>query len=69
MNAGRTCRLGSWGAYRRARTGSTAPMDPVTETPTEPVDYAALNAIWGALATGLLLTTSDDAPPPRELPL
>ena len=44
-------------------------MDPVTETPTEPVDYAALNAVWGALATGMLLTTRDDAPPARELPV
>ena len=44
-------------------------MDPVTETPTEPVDYAALNAVWGALAVGLLVATRDDAPPPRELPI
>lgn len=44
-------------------------MEPVSETPTEPVDYAALNAVWGALATGLLLATREDAPPPRELPV
>ena len=44
-------------------------MDPVTETPTEPVDYAALNAVWGALATGMLLATKDDAPPASELPI
>jgi hypothetical protein len=44
-------------------------MDPVSETPTEPVDYAALNAVWGALATGVLLATRDDAPPARELPV
>ena len=44
-------------------------MDPVTETPTEPVDYAAINAGWGALATGMLFATRDDAPPPRELPV
>ena len=44
-------------------------MDPVTETPTEPVDYAALNAVWGALATGMLLATRDDAPPAHELPV
>ena len=44
-------------------------MDPVDETPTEPVDYAAINAVWGALATGLLLATREDAPPARELPL
>ena len=53
----------------RRRSGSTAPMDPVSETPTEPVDYAALNAVWGAMATGLLLATRDDAPPARELPV
>jgi hypothetical protein len=44
-------------------------MDPVTQTPTEPVDYAALNAVWGALAAGVLLTTRDDAPPQSELPV
>ena len=44
-------------------------MDPVSETPTEPVDYAAINAVWGALATGLLLATREDAPPARELPV
>ena len=44
-------------------------MESVSETPTEPVDYAALNAVWGALATGMLLATRDDAPPARELPL
>ena len=44
-------------------------MEPVTDTPTEPVDYAALNAVWGALATGMLLATKDDAPPASELPI
>jgi hypothetical protein len=44
-------------------------VDPVTETPTEPLDYAAINAVWGALATGLLVATRDDAPPSRELAL
>ncbi len=44
-------------------------MDPVTDTPTEPVDYAALNAVWGVLATGMLLATRDDAPPAGELPV
>ena len=44
-------------------------MDPVTETPTEPVDYAALNAVWAALAAGVLATTRDDAPPQSELPV
>ena len=44
-------------------------MDPVTETPTRPVDYAALNAVWAALAMGVLAATSDDAPPRGELPV
>ena len=44
-------------------------MDPVTETPTEPVDYAALNGVWAALMTGLVLTTREDAPPAGELPV
>jgi hypothetical protein len=44
-------------------------MEPVSETPTEPVDDAVLNAVWGALAAGLLAATREDAPPPRELPV
>ena len=44
-------------------------MDPVTQTPTEPVDYAALNAVWATLATGVLLATREDAPPRAELPV
>ena len=44
-------------------------MDPVTETPTEPVDYAALNGVWAALVGALLLSTREDAPPPGELPV
>jgi hypothetical protein len=41
----------------------------VTETPTEPVDYAALNLAWGGLAAGVLAATRDEAPPLAELPL
>lgn len=44
-------------------------MDPVTETPTEPVDYAAINAVWAGLLTGVLTLTRDDAPPQSELPV
>jgi Protein of unknown function (DUF1360) len=44
-------------------------MDPVTETPTEAVDYAAINVVWAGLATGVLLATRDDAPPAHELPV
>jgi hypothetical protein len=44
-------------------------VDPVTQTPTEPVDYAALNAVWGTLAAGVLLATREDAPPRGELPV
>ena len=44
-------------------------MDPIDETPTEPVDYAALNGVWAALTAALLLTTRDDAPPASELPV
>ena len=44
-------------------------MDPVTETPTEPVDYAALNAIWGGLLAGVLVSTRGDAPPFAHLPV
>jgi Protein of unknown function (DUF1360) len=44
-------------------------VDPVSETPTEAVDYAAINAVWASLATGLLLATREDAPPVGELPV
>jgi hypothetical protein len=47
-------------------------MDPVSETPTEPVDYAALNMVWAGLAAGVLIAADrakGDAPPGRELPL
>jgi hypothetical protein len=44
-------------------------MDPVTETPTEPVDYAAINAVWAGLLAGVLVTTRGDAPPTRDLPV
>ena len=44
-------------------------MDPVTETPTEPVDYAALNAIWASLMAGVLVSTRGSGPPFSELPV
>jgi hypothetical protein len=44
-------------------------VDPVTETPTEPVDYAAINAVWAGLLAGVLSLTRDDAPPQSELPV
>jgi hypothetical protein len=46
-----------------------ADTEPVRETddrPTEPVDYAALNAIYGALLTAVLVTTRERA---REDPI
>ncbi|HEX2085700.1 MAG TPA: DUF1360 domain-containing protein [Solirubrobacteraceae bacterium] len=42
---------------------------PLDETPTRPVDYAAINATWGALLVGVLMTARSDAPPVRELPV
>jgi hypothetical protein len=44
-------------------------VEPTDETPTEPVDYAAINAAWAALLAGLLLTTREDAPAAGELPV
>jgi hypothetical protein len=47
-------------------------MDPVSETPTEPVDYAALNMVWAGLAAGVIMAADrakGEAPPGRELPL
>src|SRR5918998_1738510 len=32
-------------------------MDPVETTPTEPVDYAAISAVYGALLAGLVAAT------------
>ncbi|HEX8120955.1 MAG TPA: DUF1360 domain-containing protein [Solirubrobacteraceae bacterium] len=39
------------------------------ETPTRPVDYAAINAAWGAMLLGVLASTKSDAPPTSELPV
>ena len=47
-------------------------MDPLTRTPTEPRDYAALNLVWGALIAALLRATRDpvrEAPPGAEVPV
>jgi hypothetical protein len=44
-------------------------MDPVSDTPTEPVDYAALNAVWASMAAGVLVATREEAPPISELPV
>lgn len=43
--------------------------EPVDETPTRPVDYAAINAAWGAMLLGVLASTKSDAPPTSELPV
>ena len=39
------------------------------ETPTSPYDYFAINAAWGAMLAGVLLSTESDAPPASELPV
>src|SRR3712207_1926219 len=44
-------------------------MDPVTETPTEPVDYAAINAVWASVLAGVLVATREEAPTGGELPV
>ena len=44
-------------------------MDPVNETPTRPVDYAAINAVWMSALAGVLAATRGDAPPTRDLPV
>ena len=44
-------------------------MEPIDQSPTQPADYAALNATWAVLATGLLAASSEDAPPVGELPV
>ena len=44
-------------------------MDSIDQTPTQPLDYAALNATWAVLTAGLLAASRDDAPPAGELPV
>ena len=41
----------------------------IDETPTHPLDYAAINAAWGAMLVGVLASTKSDAPGPGELPV
>ena len=43
--------------------------EPIDETPTTPLDYAAINATWAAMLAGVLLGTRSDAPPAAELPV
>jgi hypothetical protein len=43
-------------------------MDPVTQTPTEPRDYAVLSAVYGSLLAGFAYSARDrEAIPPSEL--
>lgn len=47
-------------------------MDPVSRTPTKPIDYAALSAGYGALLAALVVSTRndcDDPVRPAELPI
>ena len=39
------------------------------ETPTHPLDYALINATWGAMLLGVLASAKSDAPPVGELPV
>jgi hypothetical protein len=43
--------------------------EPLDETPTHPLDYAAINAAWAAMLAGVLASSRSDAPPPHELPV
>jgi hypothetical protein len=55
---------------KSASMGSAAAMaEPIHDTPTQPLDYAAINAAWGAMLLGVLASTRSDAPPASELPL
>ncbi|HEX8206129.1 MAG TPA: DUF1360 domain-containing protein [Solirubrobacteraceae bacterium] len=44
-------------------------VESIDETPTQAVDYAAINAAWGALLVGVLAGSRSDAPPVHELPV
>ena len=41
----------------------------IDETPTHPLDYAAINAAWAAMLAAVLASTRSDAPPASELPM
>jgi hypothetical protein len=53
----------SGAAYEAHRAGSARWVKPVNETPTKPVDYAALSAGYGALLGALVLGARDRADP------
>jgi hypothetical protein len=41
----------------------------IDETPTQPLDYAAINVTWLALLAGVLASSRTDAPAASELPV
>jgi hypothetical protein len=41
----------------------------IEDTPTHPLDYAAINAAWAALLAGVLVSSRHDAPAAGELPV
>jgi hypothetical protein len=43
--------------------------EPLDDTPTRALDYAAINGAWGAMLLGVLASTKSDAPPVSELPV
>jgi hypothetical protein len=43
-------------------------VEQIDDTPTQPLDYALINAAWGALLAGVLASTRSDAPSAAELP-
>jgi hypothetical protein len=60
------------GVYEATARGSRVAVDPVSRTPTKPIDYATLSAGYGALTGALLVAArSREAEPirPAELPV
>jgi hypothetical protein len=60
------------GGSRFEPPGSRLSVDPVSRTPTKPIDYAALSAGYGALTGALLVATrtrGTDPVRPAELPV
>ncbi|HEV2062118.1 MAG TPA: DUF1360 domain-containing protein [Solirubrobacteraceae bacterium] len=41
----------------------------IDETPTQPLDYAAINVTWAAMLAGVLASARSDAPAAAELPV
>ena len=56
---------GSRARCRRTRRPRSSDLKPVSETPTEPSDYAAISLVFGSLLAGLAASARSREPIPR----